>query len=498
MESNAHVIDTVIEFEEKKFYSSFVHGSTNINLRNLLWDQLVSKSFVREDAWFITGDFNDLLSNVEKEGGPERPEGSFTDLRTFFSESDLFDLQHSDDPLPWRGQRGNHLVRCRLDRDASNTLWAENFPSARCQYLEADLSSDHKPLMSFFDNGVRRRRGLFRYDRRLCKNEEAKKVISDSWRGTPARSVSEKLASARSAISMWNKTQQRNSQAIIEQKKHELDAALVSPINDVILIQDIATKLNAAYLAEEEYWQQRSRQLWLKLGDRNTGYFHAITKSRKRANAFLVIEGVDRQMVHKEEEIVQVIDAYFQNLFATSPGERSETDRHALRPLVSDEDNTALIVVPSASEIREADFSINADKAPGPDGFSAGFFHTHWEDIGLDIVKEVQSFFMGQALPDNINDTHIPLIPKITNPQKVLDYRPIALCNVYYKIYSELITKRLQPMMEKLISENQSAFVQGRAIGDNVLITHEVLHYLKTSKAEQRCAMAVKTDMSKA
>ena len=52
--------------------------------------------------------------------------------------------------------------------------------------------------------------------------------------------------------------------------------------------------------------------------------------------------------------------------------------------------------------------------------------------------------------------------------------------------------------MDKLISENQSAFVPGRAIGDNVLITHEVLHYLKTSKAEQRCAMVVKTGMSKA
>ena len=53
-------------------------------------------------------------------------------------------------------------------------------------------------------------------------------------------------------------------------------------------------------------------------------------------------------------------------------------------------------------------------------------------------------------------------------------------------------------MLGDIISENQSAFVQGRAISDNVLITHEVLQYLKTSQAVKSCPMAVKTDMSKA
>jgi len=53
-------------------------------------------------------------------------------------------------------------------------------------------------------------------------------------------------------------------------------------------------------------------------------------------------------------------------------------------------------------------------------------------------------------------------------------------------------------VLQDIISENQSAFVPKRAINDNVLITHEVLHYLKVSNAKQRCSMAVKTDMSKA
>ncbi|CAA7021479.1 unnamed protein product [Microthlaspi erraticum] len=41
-------------------------------------------------------------------------------------------------------------------------------------------------------------------------------------------------------------------------------------------------------------------------------------------------------------------------------------------------------------------------------------------------------------------------------------------------------------------------YVPGRAISDNILITHEVLHYLKRSGATKRCSMAVKTDLSKA
>lgn len=57
---------------------------------------------------------------------------------------------------------------------------------------------------------------------------------------------------------------------------------------------------------------------------------------------------------------------------------------------------------------------------------------------------------------------------------------------------------RLKPLLPKLISPYQYAFVADRAISDNILITHEVLHYLKPLKAKKHCMMAVKTDMSKA
>ena len=189
---------------------------------------------------------------------------------------------------------------------------------------------------------------------------------------------------------------------------------------------------------------------------------------------------------------------FYEKLFTSSPFDGSNTIAEALNPCIYDETNESLIKDPTAAEIKEATFLIHPDKAPGPDGFSASFFQSNWEVVRPAIVQEIQLFFTTGSLPISANNTQVRLIPKSTEAKKVTDYRPIALCNVFYKIISKLLSMRLKPVLCKIISENQSAFVPGRAISDNVLITHEVLQFLKTSKAEIHCTMAVKTDMSKA
>lgn len=150
---------------------------------------MVSLMNARDSPWFITGDFNDILSNSEKDGGPDRAEGTFLDLRSFYSEGDLFDLPHSGDMLSWRGVRGDFLVKCRLARAAATNSWAEYFPSARSQYLPLE-GSDHRPLVSVFETTLKKRRGMFRYDRRLRDNPEVKKLVEEVWKeaeGCPIR-----------------------------------------------------------------------------------------------------------------------------------------------------------------------------------------------------------------------------------------------------------------------------------------------------------------------
>ena len=300
LDATPNLVDTCIKYEGKIFFASFVYGHSDYIQRRPLWNHLTALAVAREAPWFITGDFNDLQCNDEKVDGAY---GSFSDLRSFYAESDLYDLQHSGDPLSWRGQRGEHFVRCRLDRAAANSSWAERFPTARSMYMEYE-GSDHKPLLSIFEPGRKKAKGIFLYDRRLKNNPEASQVILEAWKEGTNKSVSERIASVRGALSLWHKEKNLNSKIKI-------------PDNDVNLIQTITEGLQKAYADEEAYWKQRSRLLWLKLGDRNSGYFHAATKNRKRANTFSVIEDEEGKMVYKECHISTVIVGYFQKLFTS-------------------------------------------------------------------------------------------------------------------------------------------------------------------------------------
>lgn len=88
------------------------------------------------------------------------------------------------------------------------------------------------------------------------------------------------------------------------------------------------------------------------------------------------------------------------------------------------------------------------------------------------------------------------MIPKAEKPQKVTDLRPISMCNVVYKVVSKVFTNRLRAILHDNITPNQSAFVPGRLISDNILI--ELTHYLDNKRDGNMGYASIILDMSKA
>jgi len=108
----------------------------------------------------------------------------------------------------------------------------------------------------------------------------------------------------------------------------------------------------------------------------------------------------------------------------------------------------------------------------------------------------IKTFIGGAELPKFYTHTCLVMIPKVESPQYFTDLRPISLCNLTSKIISKILNSRLSPILPKIISNNQSGFIKGRAISENILLAQEIINDIK--KPNRGGNVVIKLDMTKA
>jgi hypothetical protein len=149
----------------------------------------------------------------------------------------------------------------------------------------------------------------------------------------------------------------------------------------------------------------------------------------------------------------------------------------------------------SLKEIEDALEEMDCSSAPGPDGFPVGLYKIFWNEIKQYVLEMFNNFHSDHFNLKRLNFGMISLIPKLKEANNIRQFRPIRVLNVDYKWFIKTLTMRLTPFANKLISKNQTAFIPGRFILEGVVILHEILHDLRTTKTK---GVVVKLDFEKA
>lgn len=155
----------------------------------------------------------------------------------------------------------------------------------------------------------------------------------------------------------------------------------------------------------------------------------------------MAIEDEGGAIKRGDVDIGQVAESYFTYLFKSTrtTSVNYQTVFDGFQSKVTAGINEDLIRPVTEEEIIIALFNIRPDRAPGPDGFTGAFFQQFWPEIKTSICDEIQYFFDHGKLKQATNHTNLCLIPKIDAPRKMSDFRPIALCNVRYKIIYKIL-----------------------------------------------------------
>ncbi|XP_018435286.2 uncharacterized protein LOC108807498 [Raphanus sativus] len=499
--ADKNLIDMQVQYGEISFFLSCIYGEPSSVGKEIVWERLSRIGVCRKEKWCLIGDFNEILNNGEKTGGPLRSEASFQPFGDMLSVCGMEELESSGIRFTWAGQRWKKWIQCCLDRAFGNKAWRRDFPGSNQLFL-AKRGSDHRPVLLKLQAYQDRAGGQFRFDKKFLFQPGVKQKIIEAWRGSAERSVNrsvaKRLRDCRGTLSAWKKERNFNARNKIQLLEDRLEWFQSRNYSCCHAIRVMKKELCRAYKEEELFWQQRSMEKWLKFGDRNSNFFHESVKGNRVRRRLIKIKNANGEEQWSEAAKAQVAVDYFSVLFKSSNPPSYQTLFQEMTPRVTEEMNQQLRREVSDEEIRSAVFSIKASSAPGPDGMSGLFFQQYWGEIGSKVTLEVKRFFERGCMPKDWNFTYLCLLPKIHEPESMADLRPISLCSVLYKIISKVMVGRLQPMLPDLISVNQSAFVAERLITDNIAIAHEAVHALRVHPTIMKENMVVKTDMSKA
>ncbi|RVW39602.1 hypothetical protein CK203_090616 [Vitis vinifera] len=310
------------------------------------------------EPWCVGGDFNVILSQGER----SRQGRISPTMRRFaqgYERLELVDLPLQGGTFTWSGGLQNQAW-ARLDRFMVSPSWLDQFRNVTQKRLSRPIS-DHFPII-IEGGGIKRGPVPFRFENMWLKVEGFKDLLRSWWQGMSV--------SGRASYRLATKLK------VIKQNFKEEELSRRKEVKD-----DYAKWVRL----EEIHWRQLSRELWLREGDRNTGYFHRMANAHRRRQSMdkIKINGV---WLSEEQDVKNGIVDAFQRLLTEDSEWKADIGGLDLNQISQQEADTLELPF-TEEEVHLALMGMNGDKAPGPDGFTGAFWQFCWEFVKEEILE---------------------------------------------------------------------------------------------------------------
>jgi len=210
-------------------------------------------------------------------------------------------------------------------------------------------------------------------------------------------------------------------------------------------------------------------------GDRLTTEFFQVV--REVAQTSSISELLDHQGIASQgiDALDQICSSFYAKLYLQGPTTPEiVNDRVSILSCVSNKfilEMASKLEAPlTKDELHMAMCQMARGRSPSPNGVTLDFFLQFWDLIGDDYTDMLQTSIALGRFPNGMTSGVITLIFKEGDRANLVNWRPITLLNVSYKVLAKTLQLRLQGLLQEVISPEQSAFLPLRYILDNVLL----------------------------
>jgi exonuclease III len=265
-----------------------VYASPNPTMRTNFWNYLSSTSQSITSPWMLIGDFNETLLPSDQRGGIFQHNRAAL-FSTFMDNCNLLDITTTGGRFTWhRNNNGIRILSKKLDRGLANVDWRMSFPEAFVEVL-CRLHYDHNPLLLRF-GGLPLARGPrpFRFEAAWIDHKDYESLVRNSWNSSNHNTITALNIVKENSI-IFNHEVFGN---IFRRKKHvesRLKGILsylerVDSLRHTFLEKELQQEYNHILFQEEMLWYQKSREMWVKFGDKNSSFYHTQTIIRRKKN----------------------------------------------------------------------------------------------------------------------------------------------------------------------------------------------------------------------